>query len=150
MSKISSYASSAWLLKGMIHSLPGVLVLKEGTLRFTLLGSGSMGKRSLEKLAFQFNLPDLVELLEADQPVELFQVGRHSLQHLNFPWYYFGSGMQFGVGHHQFKLSFIQPNNTQIPARFNPGQQLDNAQGIFQARRIGQRWKEHLSANRGI
>lgn len=150
MSKPTSYASTAWLLSGVIHSLPGVLILKEGTLRYRLLESGTMGKSSLKKLAFQYNVPDLAERLQEEQPVELFEVGIRNLQQLHFPWYYFGGGMKFSLGHHQYKLSFIQPNNTKMPARFNPGQHFDNGQGIIQARRIGKQWKDLLFTHRGI
>jgi hypothetical protein len=78
-----TFASHAWLLKGMTGSVPGWLELEEGRLRFT----------SLEEVAFDVALSDVSAVV--------------------FPWYYFGGGVKLRAADKPFRLSFVKPNGAE-------------------------------------
>ena len=71
--------SSAWLLIGLFGTEAGVLDLSDGRLAF----SGTNGTR--------FDVP----------------VG--DVRYVEFPWYYFGGGVQFTVNGRRYRFSFVVP-----------------------------------------
>ncbi|BCM88910.1 hypothetical protein IAD21_00752 [Abditibacteriota bacterium] len=81
MSKNTSYSSPAWLLIGIHGSKPGTLRLNNGRLSYS-----------------------------NDDQQCLFDVPVSEVKDLDFPWYYFGGGVNFKIGADKYRLSFVQPH----------------------------------------
>lgn len=76
-----TYSTPAWLLDGMIESIPGTLELRNRRLSFTAGG----------RIVF-------------DAPLE-------TVSGVKFPWYYFGGGMKLQAGGQSYRISFVTPDN---------------------------------------
>ena len=79
-----SFASAAWLLRGLFGSTPGWLALAHDRLVFT---SGEQ---------------------------VLFECDRSAIDRVAFPWYYFGGGMKLWAGGRRYRLSFVRPNGAEV------------------------------------
>jgi len=134
-----AFQSDAWLLLGIINSLPGRLQLKNGRLRFAALNFGTLWKKDLKKLEQKTGIGGLAQRLENDQATLLFDVDIHSIQKMHFPFYYFSCGMHLTVNDLKYRFSFIRPNNTRLPS-----QQLSGISSLPKGRYIGKKWKELL------
>ncbi|MGC4045670.1 MAG: hypothetical protein QM758_17905 [Armatimonas sp.] len=69
----------AWLLKGLFHSTPGTLELRDDTLSLTL----SNGER-------------------------VFSTSLSTPYTVQFPWYYFGAGLILTLESTHYRISFLQ------------------------------------------
>jgi hypothetical protein len=150
MKKLPSFASQAWLLSGLINSLPGVLSIRDGKLVFTAIGMGTFGGRGLKKIETKSGAEDFASLLQQDKPAQLFEVELSEIQKVTFPAIYFSAGAHVTIRNEKYRLSFIQPNNTTISgvgrndygARFKG--KVEIAKDISQSRKIGEKWKSIL------
>jgi hypothetical protein len=119
----------AWLLRGLIGSEPGLLRLEERRISFTT------------------------------EATCLFDAPLSDLRRVIFPWYYFGGGMKLMIGANRYRVSFVRPNNQEVPwARLLGRLQLPPTKAdslIFaearakvgdmrSARRAGTQWKRAL------
>lgn len=93
--------TSAWLLIGLFGTEAGVLEHADGRLAF----SGTNGTR--------------------------FDVAIGEVRHVEFPWYYFGGGVQFTVSGRQYRFSFVVPTG-------EGGRVGDVPDG----RRVGAMWRD--------
>lgn len=93
--------TTAWLLIGLFGTEAGVLELADGHLAF----SGTNGTR--------------------------FDVAIGEVRHVEFPWYYFGGGVQFTVNGRQYRFSFVVPTG-------EGGRVGDVPDG----RRVGAMWRD--------
>lgn len=118
-----TYASNAWLLKGMTGSVPGWLELRDGSLRFIT--------------------PD----------GEGFDVERAAVTSVVFPWYYFGGGMKIVAESRRYRFSFVKPNGAEYAearalAAFGDVRALRAAASkiadVRGGRVVGARWRELL------
>lgn len=71
----------AWLLVGLTHSVPGELNASRGRLWFQAENGTSF-----------------------DAPLV-------TVRDVNFPWYYFGGGVQFTIEASRYRLSFVRPTS---------------------------------------
>src|SRR5260370_737319 len=78
---MNDYASIVWILRGLIGSTPGVMVLRNGQLSLATEGA----------LVFEAPLANVREV--------------------RFPWYYFWGAMKMKVNDAPYRISFVQPNN---------------------------------------
>jgi len=113
---VSSYEiiDKVWLLSGLIDSAPGVLEVREGVVRVTLVDFGTFSKKRLDEFGITFGMESLSLRLEKG-PVEFFQTDFKGEDELKFPWYYFGGGAVAHIGKKKLRLSFAQPQNTKFP-----------------------------------
>ena len=100
-----------WLLDGLIHSAPGVITLNGNRLSFVLVGPGTFGERHLTKY---FSSASAYEEL-LSQNMTLFDVEVSEIKKAKFPWYSFGAGCNLEINEVQYKLSFVEPQNTKFP-----------------------------------
>ena len=133
------FSSPAWLLLGLINSLPGTLQLHEGHLTYSAYNSGTLWPRDLRKLEAKLGIPALSEKLDQNQLTPLFKIPSSDIQSIHFPYYYFSAGMHLKVKGVKYRLSFIRPNNTRVPAK-----SMASAYSIPAAVRIGKEWKKLL------
>jgi uncharacterized protein YheU (UPF0270 family) len=145
-----NYATEAWLLIGLIHSLPGVFSLKKGVVSFTAVGEGTLGKKGLQKLALKTGVDDLPEQLRGGEAVTLFKKEVAAIEKITFPAVYFSAGLHLRLQGQQYRLSFIRPNNTSLPVH-NRGnysslvkQKVITINTMQQARQSGKAWKALL------
>jgi uncharacterized protein (DUF1786 family) len=72
------------------------------------------------------------------------------IRKVDFPWYYFGGGMVIHIGDTNFRFSFLQPQNTQLPVERseNLAKAIEQLSAIGSAigggRSTGKRWKSVL------
>jgi hypothetical protein len=118
-----SFASPAWLLKGITVSIPGWLELKRDRLRFM----------TPEEVVFDAPLSEVTSV--------------------TFPWYYFGGGVKLLASGQPHRLSFVVPNGGEYVegralAAFGNPESLFMAASkmadIHDGREIGRRWRELL------
>jgi hypothetical protein len=137
--KSPSFSSPAWLLLGLINSLPGLLRLHDEQLSYVAYNSGTLGSRGLSRLEERLALPELAFKLVSDQPTTLFKIHLSEIDSVHFPFYYFSAGMHLKVNDQKYRLSFIRPNNTRTYARGFAG-----AREIPASVNVGQEWKKLL------
>lgn len=142
-----AFAAQIWLLRGIIHSLPGVLSWQGEKLELVLHNSGTLGWKGLVRLEEKLNVPDLSLHLPLDKPVCLFACTPAEIQRFSLPWYFFGGGMHLWVNGKKYRLSLLPPNNTRMPNR-SLGRQVETARSIGRARKIGRQWKTILELAR--
>jgi hypothetical protein len=75
--------TSAWLLKGLLHSTPGTLELKGKTLTFTHAGGE-----------------------------QAFSMALSAIHKIWFPWYYFGAGLVLTLDGTKYRISFIEQGDS--------------------------------------
>ncbi len=134
-----AFSSPAWLLLGMVNSLPGILKLQDFRLEYIALDSGSLWMKGLRRLEKRMEVPGLAERLDNGENTPLFAVELSEVQSIYFPFYYFGAGVHLKINNQKLRLSFIQPQNTQMPAR--------GFQGVHKipgAMSVGKYWKSLL------
>lgn len=143
----SAFASTAWLLRGLFNSLPGILSLQQGRLSYTALDAGTFWKRGLKRLENDSKHPGLAARLRRGEAGRLFDLPREEIQDVSFPWFYFSAGMHIGIDGRRYRFSFIRPNNTQMPvvnrsdARVAVGLSIRVVRDINEAMEVGRRWK---------
>lgn len=135
-----AFSSPAWLLLGLINSLPGQLQLRDEQLTYVAYNSGTLGSRGLTKLEKKLALPELAFKLASNQPTPLFKIHLSEIESVFFPFYYFSAGMHLKIKDKKFRLSFIRPNNTRTYARGFAG-----VREIPASVNVGQEWKKLLS-----
>lgn len=120
---VPTFASDAWLLRGLTQSVPGWLDLQDGRLRFST--------------------PDEV----------VFETPLAEVSGITFPWYYFGGGMKLRAGGESYRISFVKPNGAEyavsrgLAATGNPAALLLAARKVTDIRTgrgAGRRWRELL------
>jgi len=89
-----------WLLIGLFGNEPGQLELREGRLTFRT------------SAGVQFDVP------------------LSEVSYVEYPWYYFGGGVQFTVAGRRYRLSFVPPTSHGGRAGDVPG-----------GRRVGAAWR---------
>lgn len=147
-----SYSSEVWLISGFYHSLPGVLTLENGQLIFTALGPGTYWERGLKKIEEKTGAENFCSLLKKNKPAQLFSIELNKIEKVTFPWIYFSAGAHITFNKQRYRLSFIEPNNTQLPVfdkgRYNAvlKRNIEIIQDISHARKIGKKWKALLTA----
>jgi hypothetical protein len=118
-----SFASEAWLLRGLTGSEPGVLAAGGGRLRFSA-GSGTV-----------------------------FDVSAEEIMGAEFPWYYFGGGVKIRLPDRMVRISFVKPNGAEyVDARVlasagNPaalGAAIVKLADVRDGRELGRHWREVL------
>ena len=141
MKNNNSFSSEAWLLSGIINSLPGILSLKNNKLIFTAHGTGTFWASRLKKLEKKSGVSNLPSFLKQNKPVQLFNVEVGEIQKLNFPAIYFSTGVNIKLKNEKYRLSFIEPNNTKV--RYYD-ENVEIIQDIRQSIKIGKTWKSLL------
>jgi hypothetical protein len=134
-----SFSSPAWLLLGLIHSMPGQLKLQNEQLIYTVFNSGTLGPRGLAKLEKKLQMTDLAGKLAKNETTPLFKTAVSDIHSIRFPFYYFSAGTHLQVKEVQYRLSFIRPNNTRVHARTMAG-----IKEIPASVSIGRDWKKLL------
>ena len=119
-----SFASEAWRMVGLTRSLPGVLELARGRLRFI------------------------------DEDGVRFEATLDDLSGITFPWYYFGGGMKLTVHGNRYRLAFVRPNDAddvadRLASRIGDDgaalrQVVVKVTDIRDGRAIGKRWRDLL------
>ena len=121
--KGQEFASYAWLLKGLIRSIPGWLDLHEERLRFAT--------------------PEEV----------VFDVPRAEVTAITYPWYYFGGGVKLRAAGRPYRFSFVKPNGAEYATARAQASYGDpaalalvasKAADIGTGRDLGRRWRELL------
>ncbi|MBJ2130322.1 hypothetical protein JC525_15425 [Alteromonas sp. IB21] len=100
-----------WLLQGIFHSAPGYIQIEGDMVSLTLVDTGTFGKRKLNAL---LKRNDVFESLTNDETIEVFQVSRKAARYQS-PWYMLSGGGVVSFSGKQYKLSFMQPQNTKFP-----------------------------------
>lgn len=140
------FASVAWLLRGLFNSVPGILRLEEERLSYTALDSGTLWNRGLRKLERQTGVPGLAHCLNRSEPARLFDIPLTEIQRVSFPWIYFSAGMHLRADGRKYRLSFIRPNNTRMPAINRrgltgaTGKSVQTVRDIKEAAAVGEQW----------
>ncbi len=126
MSDPNALRTPAWLLIGITGSRPGVLEYVDGHLAYT------------------------------DEDGRVFDVPLAEVSDIKFPWYYFTGGVKFTVAGHQYRLSFVRPNDAgDIPGRLLADTPVGapfalltggrKVRDIGEGRRAGKAWKAVLT-----
>jgi hypothetical protein len=105
-------STEAWLARGN-SGIPGQLSLSGGRLSFVAAGRGTAWKWQLKKLGRTLGDPGLADRLCAGESVAIFDVALSRLE-VEFPWYYFASGLKVRFEGTLFKIGFIGPP-TELP-----------------------------------
>lgn len=148
MQKTARLLTPAWLLIGMTGSVPGKLKLSEQRLSFTAIGCGTLWKKELLKLEKEVAQPGIADKMDNGESALVFDIPLSEIS-VDFPWYYFSGGMKIRTGKNQFRFSFGQPGNTQLPVGLEnlPGAALrigENVLEIQTMRGRGNAWKAIL------
>ena len=106
----STFHSRAWLLKGWVGSVSGVLTLQNG----------------------RFSFAD-------DSSKNLFDVPISQVSAINFPWHYFGGGVNFQIGADKYRVSFARPEGAT--------EDFDGTGDLITARENGKKWKTVLAGS---
>lgn len=107
--------TKAWLLWGWIGSIPGVLKYDEGCLSFTAHGCGTLWKFQLRSLEKKMKKPGLADQLDNYEKAILFDAPLSEILNVRFPWYSFSSYVKLVIGGDEYRLTFMQPQNTKWP-----------------------------------
>lgn len=137
--KYPAFSSPAWLLIGLIHSLPGQLQFRDQQLTFIAFHSGTLGSKSLSKLEKKLRISGLESRLNTSQTTPIFKTSVSHIQSISFPLLYFSAGMHIRINDVKYRLSFIRPNNTRMYAKSMAG-----IQDITGSVNIGKEWKKLL------
>lgn len=116
MKTTAQLCTEAWLLVGLTGSVPGKLKLAEGRLSFTVFGCGTLWKKELLKLEKTVGRPGIAERMDKGEQALLFEIALSEMT-VSFPWYYFSGGMKIRTDGIQYRFSFGQPANTQLPVK---------------------------------
>lgn len=141
------FTSEIWLITGLYHSLPGLLSLKNGILTFMALGSGTYGKKGLMNIEIKCGSKDFCKKLKNNTPAKLFEININEIQKLTYPFIYFGGGAHIYFNNLKYRLSYIEPANTQMPLLSTNDyhkvfkRNVEIVQSIKHARQIGKKWK---------
>lgn len=111
MEELGLVLFKTWLLQGIFHSAPGYLEIEDDNVSFTLIDTGTFGKRKLNTLLNDDNAFDRITKGDA---VKVFSVTRADAQ-FESPWYMFSGGGVLSFSGREYKLSFMQPQNTKFP-----------------------------------
>ncbi len=151
MDKNQCFATEVWLISGIFNSLPGVLSLENERLVFTALGTGTYWDSGLKKIEQKSGAKDFSSLLKHGKPAQLFNVALSEIQKVTFPIIYFSAGAHITFNNQKYRLSFIEPNNTEIPI-FNKTQydtifnrSVEIIQDMGHSRKVGKKWKTLLT-----
>lgn len=134
-----AFSSPAWLLLGLINSIPGRLKLRDEQLSYVLFNSGTLGSNALSSLEKKLEVPGLADHLSKQKTIPIFKVPVSKIQAIHFPFYYFSAGMHIKIEDKKYRLSFIRPNNTHIHAKSMAG-----VHDIPASVNIGKEWKKLL------
>ena len=100
-----------WLLKGIFHSAPGYIEIDGDNILFTLIDTGTFGKRNLNAL---LDNNQAYQRITNGEAVNVFNVPRKAAKYES-PWYMMNGGGVLTSSGQKYKLSFMQPQNTKFP-----------------------------------
>jgi len=100
-----------WLLQGIFHSAPGYMQIEGDIVSFTLVDIGTFNRPKLNALLKRDNAFDS---LTNDETIDVFKVSRCDAR-FQSPWYMLRGGGVLSCSGEQYKLSFMQPQNTKFP-----------------------------------
>ncbi|MBD2859213.1 hypothetical protein IB286_09360 [Spongiibacter sp. KMU-158] len=100
-----------WLLNGLFHSAPGYLSIEGDEISFTLIDTGTFGRKKLDLVVGK---KGAFEQISEGREFEVFRTQR-SGANFHSPWYMFMGGGVLTLGNGTHKLSFMQPQNTKFP-----------------------------------
>lgn len=108
--------TEAWLLLGLVSSLPGELVLRDGAISFVAWGTGSAWPSQLRRLERLLGTPGIAKRIEDEDRTAVFRwpVGEVSIR---MPWHYFGGGLKIRRNGTEVRISFGRPANTRAGVR---------------------------------
>lgn len=101
----------AWLLNGLFHSAPGYLSIEGDEIAFSLIDTGTFGKKKLDSMV---DKEGAFEEISEGQNIEVFRTKRSNANFYS-PWYMFMGGGVLRLPNGTHKLSFMQPQNTKFP-----------------------------------
>ena len=140
-----------WLLDGWFHSAPGLIVIVNNQLSFSLVDTGTFSDKRLQKFEVFKGITDSFKRLRNEEVIELINIPLSKIE-AKFPWYSMHGGANLNLeGFDQkVQLSFMQPQNTKFPYH-----KLDNslaqiiaaketAEDMKQGRAFGKKFKELL------
>lgn len=141
---MARFRSVVWLLRGLTGSTPAVLSLDDGRFTLTVFGVGALARRHLRGLERDTGLTDLRARLAESEETVLFDTPLTQVEHIRFPWFYFGGGVHVQVRGVRYRLSFLQPQNTVAdPALWSAREVAGSvAKGVS----LGDRWRVLLTA----
>ncbi len=87
---MNSLRTQAWLLLGLVSSIPGELILRDRAISFVTRGSGSAWPRQLRRLERMLAVPGLARQIEDEASTTVFQ-WRIDEVTVRLPWYYWAS-----------------------------------------------------------
>ena len=105
----------AWLLNGLFHSAPGYLSIEGDEIAFSLIDTGTFGKKKLDLMV---DKEGAFEEISEGQNIEVFRTQR-SNANFHSPWYMFMGGGVLKLPNGTHKLSFMQLNRHQS-SRYSP------------------------------
>lgn len=112
------FSCQAWLLDGPINSMPGILQWTGEKFEFISFGQGTFFAKGLRNFLESYGASEAAaEAIEAEEPRHVFSVPVDEVSNFKVPFIYFGKGMKFEVQGRKSRVSFIQPQNTKLPAR---------------------------------
>lgn len=100
-----------WLLKGLFHSAPGIIEIENNSIKFSLVERGTFSKEGLNSF---LNDSSFSLKLEENKPVKVFEFNLDDVR-FHSPWYMMKGGGTIKVSGKEYKLSFMQPQNTKFP-----------------------------------
>ncbi|MDG6097545.1 hypothetical protein EXU34_08820 [Alteromonas sp. ZYF713] len=100
-----------WLLQGIFHSAPGYIEINGDIVSFTLIDTGTFSERKFNAL---LNNNDAFDRITNNETFNVFKVSRADAR-FESPWYMFSGGGVLSFSDKEYKLSFMQPQNTKFP-----------------------------------
>lgn len=130
-----------WLLKGFYHSAPGVLEVTDQEVYFTLLDRGTFTKKQLNSLLED---EQACRKLEKEENILVF---KWSLSNSKFrsPWYMMSGGGMISFQDKEYKLSFMQPQNTKFPYHKLGILRKEDLEDFSDGRAFGKKMKEFFT-----
>lgn len=110
-----SYQSKAWLLDGLIDSLPGLLRFAYGELTYTVFGPGTFSHAKLVETVTRRGHPrEAADAIMEGAPFALIRASAADIARFAIPWYYFKGGAKIDMLGSAYRFSFLRPQNTKM------------------------------------
>lgn len=137
---MTALRTEAWLLLGLVSSLPGELVLRDGAISFVAWGTGSAWPSQLRRLERLLGTPGIAKRIEDEDRTAVFRwpVGEVSIR---MPWHYFGGGLKIRRDTAEVRISFGRPANTRGGVEAGSlGAAAENLREVAAMRDRGRMW----------
>jgi len=83
---------------------------------FTALRPRNYWESGLKKIEKKAGAENFCTLLKRNKTAQLFNIDVNEIQKITHPFIYFSCGAHLFFRNQKYRLSFIEPNNTKLPA----------------------------------